>query len=203
MFSFKKIFIISLLTFMFIMPAGAETLQGEISFTWDKLSQSERDDDIANIKDKIFLNKINFEYDKKEFKKSYKKFFKDKNYKENMFHAGNGKSDLGDRIVVPFYFKKILYGYGLIYKNDLKHCYYYSALGGLFIVEIFEKDYNDYPVVSYHYNKSGKMVGTVYAKSSADDYIYAPDGRFIGRWYKENFYGKEGNVKMTRILPEN
>ena len=52
MFSLKKLFIFGLLTFMFIMPTSAETLHGEVNFTWDKLSQSERDDDIANIKDK-------------------------------------------------------------------------------------------------------------------------------------------------------
>ena len=98
--------------------------------------------------------------------------------------------------------KKLLYGYGVVYKNDLTHCYYYNALGRLFVVEKFNKNYNEYPVVSYQYDKKGKLKTAVYALGAFDEYVYNPKGIFLGRWYKENYYNSRGNIVITRILPE-
>lgn len=191
------------IVFVFIamsFPLMAETIEGQVNFTWDKLSQTERNLDIAQIKEKIFTENIVYEYDKEVFKKELVDYKKDSNYKMNIIAAKLGKTNLLNRVIVPFYAKKILYGYGVIQKSDLKRCYYYTALGGLFIVEIFEKNYNDYPVVSYQYDTKGRLTSVVYSLSEFDEYMYSADGIFLGRWYKENYYNFKGKVMMTRVL---
>lgn len=183
--------------------SAANTIKGEVSFNWDKLTQTERDNDILAVKNKVFTENVIYSYDSAEFEKKYALYKKDASYKANMVLAKLGKNDLDDRVLVPFYLKKLLYGYGIIYKSDLKHCYYYSALGGLFIVEIFQHDYNKYPVISYQYDKKGRLTSAVYSVSDIDEYVYALNGTFLGRWYKENYYNANGKVIMTRVLPKN
>lgn len=180
----------------------AETLEGKVDFTWDKLTQTERNNDILNIKEKIFTDNIIYAYEKEAFQKEISEIKKDSNYKMNIIAAKIGKTNLSDRIIVPFYAKKLLYGYGLIFRKDLKRCYYYNALGGLFVIENFEKNYNDYPVASYQYNTKGKLTSVVYSLSEVDEYMYSADGIFLGRWYKENYYNYKGKVMMTRVMPE-
>ena len=182
---------------------AAEAVKGEVSFNWDKLSQTERDNDILAVKNKIFTKDVVYSYDSNEFEQKYSAYKKDASYKANMLLAKLGKTDLEDRILVPFYVKKLLYGYGIIYKSDLKRCYYYTALGGLFNIEIFQNDYNKYPVVSYQYDKKGRLNSAVYSVSDIDEYMYAVNGTFVGRWYKENYYNSKGKVIMTRTLPQN
>lgn len=196
------IFLLSIFCGLNFSVLATEKIEGSTSFTWDKLTQTERDTDIQTIRKKIFTGNVVYSYDKDVFEKKYADFKKDYNYKENMIYAKIGFNNLEDRIIVPFYWKKLLYGYGIIYKKDLKHCYYYTALGSLFTIEIFERSYDKYPVVSYQYNKKGRLTSGVYSLSDFDEYMYNPSGIFLGRWYKENYYNAKGKIVMSRILPE-
>ena len=200
----KTLKIFFLLVFMLVCQSNlsAETLSAGISFTWDKITQEERDNNIVEVRQKVITDDILLNFDKDVFEEKYANFKKDNTYKENVIAAKLGFTDQEDKILVPFYVKKYLYGYGVIYKNDLTHCYYYNALGRLFVVEKFDKNYNEYPVVSYQYDKKGKLKAAVYAQDEYDEYVYNPKGIFLGRWYKEHYYNSRGNIVITRILPE-
>lgn len=183
------------------MPISAKTLKGSVSLDWDGLSQTEITQDIENVRGIVFSKELS-DFDKQEFKNQIKPHKKDKNKVENYMLASSGGGELSDKIIVPFFYKKYLYAYGIIYKNDLKTCYYYNAFGGLYQIEYLEKDYGTFPVVSYQYNKKGALSAAVYNISDVDQYMYKTDKKFAGRWYKENYYNGSGKVIMTRTLPE-
>ena len=149
----------------------AKTLKGGVSLSWDNLTQTEITQDIENVRGIIFNDKEISDKDRKELKAELKPFKKDKKLVENYMFASSGGGELSDKIIVPFFYKKYLYAYGIIYKNDLRTCYYYTALGGLRYVEYFEKDYGNYPVVSYQYQKNGEFKAAVYNISEVDQYM--------------------------------
>ena len=188
---------------MLMFSADAKTLRGCISLEWDNLSQTEITEDIDNVRGKIFDNGEILNKNKKEFKRQTKPFKRDVQYKEDYLFAESGGGELSDKIVVPFYYKKYIYAYGVIYKNDLKTCYYYNALGYLFTIENFEKNYGEFPVVSYQYKTNGVVAAVVYNISDVDQYMYNSDKAFIGRWFGEKYYNGNGKVVMTRTLPKN
>lgn len=185
-----------------ILPISAKTLKGGVSLAWDNLTQTEITEDINNVRRLIFDGKEISDKDKKEFKKIISPFRKDADRKTNLSIAAAGGGELSDKIVVPFYWKKYLLAYGIIYKKDLKTCYYYSALGGLFSIEYLEKDYGEFPVTSYQYKTSGVLTAVVYNISEVDQYMYKPDKTFTGRWFEENYYNGRGKITMTRTLPQ-
>ena len=74
----------------------------------------------------------------------------------------------------------------------------YDALGNLFNIEIFEKPYNEYPLVSKQYDKNGKLNAVIYKKGNADEFVYNADGKFLGRWYINNYYNRNGKIIMKR-----
>ena len=184
------------------LPADAKTLKGGVSLSWDNLTQTEITRDIEKVRELIFGGGEIANKDKKELKAELQEYKKDKNRVENYMFASSGGGELSDKIVVPFFYKKYLYAYGIIYKNDLKTCYYYTALGGLYYVEYFEKDYGNYPVVSHQYKKNGSFNAAVYNISDVDQYMYKKNSKFIGRWLNENYYDEHGKVVMTRTLPK-
>lgn len=198
----KKILSIFIFIMSFcIFPAFSEPLQGSVAFNWDKLTQTERDEDIQATASKVFTKDIVLEYDKDKFESDIKDFKRDKNFKDNILYAKQGITNIEDRILVPFFYKNILYAYGIIYRKDLKTCYYYTAMGGLFVVEKFAKKYNDFPVNSYQYTKTGILKSAVYNVDDFDQYMYTSSAAFVGRWYRENYYNARGKVIMTRTLP--
>ena len=198
----KKIIITILIYAFFILPVSSKTLKGGVSLAWDNLTQTEITEDINNVRRKIFDGKEISDKDKKDFKQRIKSFRKDSDRKSNLYYATAGGGELPDRIVVPFFYKKYLLAYGIIYKKDLRTCYYYNALGKLFSVEELEKDYGDFPVTSYQYKTNGTLEAVVYNISEVDQYMYKPDKTFTGRWFEENYYNGKGEVKVTRVLPQ-
>ena len=187
---------------MLVCPIYAKTLKGAVSLNWDNLTQTEITEDINNVRNQIFDGKEISNKNKKEFKNTINPFKKDTERETNLLLASSGGGELSDRIVVPFFYKKYLYAYGIIYKNDLKTCYYYNALGGLFSIEYFEKDYGEFPVTSYQYKTNGVLAAAVHNISEVDQYMYRADSSFIGRWLGENYYDGHGKVVMTRTLPQ-
>ncbi|MCR4880593.1 MAG: hypothetical protein K6A44_01390 [bacterium] len=198
----KKIVLTIMAAFVLLVPVSAKTLKATVSLSWDNLTQTEITQDIDAVRAKIFDGKDIQDKDKKEFKNEVKPYKKDRAYKENYLFAESGGGEVSDKIVVPFFYKKYIYAYGIIYKNDLKTCYYYTALGRLFTVEKFEKNYGEFPVTSYQYKTNGVLLAVVYNISDVDQYMYSKDSSFVGRWYKENYYNGNGKVVMTRTLPE-
>ncbi|MDD3593445.1 MAG: hypothetical protein PHX18_02340 [Candidatus Gastranaerophilales bacterium] len=195
------IFILFMFVYTPLMLANAAVLEGGVEFNWPKLTQNDRDLEIQNLKDRLFTDKLVRTMDKNYLKEKYNDFQKDPNYPMNMYYLKTGQTNLQDRLIAGFYMKKILYAYGVIYKKNPKHCYYYNAIGNLFSVEIFDKNYNDYPVSSAQYYMNGKLGSVVYAQSEYDEFVYNDKGKFLGRWYQDKYYNNKAKVIMTRELP--
>ena len=194
----KKFFLIFIFIFLFNFPAISLTLEGNAEFDWINLKQVQRDEQIAKIHSEIFNENLISKYDKKDFQKQYENFLKDRNFKQTRQLIKDGKKETQDKIITAFFAKKILYAYGIIYKSDLYHCYYYDALGNIFNIEVFEKPYNEYPLVSKQYDKNGKLNAVIYKKGEADEFVYNSRGNFLGRWYINNYYNRNGKIIMTR-----
>ena len=61
--------------------------------------------------------------------------------------------------------------------------------------------YGEYPEYPYHtiqYDISGKPISAIYFASKDCQYLYNPDGEFVGVWYKHNLYDKHSKVILTR-----
>ena len=194
---FRKILYI-LVLIIFSLPVSALTLEGSAEFDWIDLKQVQRDEQISKIHSEIFNEDLVKRYDKKEYRQRYKDFLKDTNFKQTRYEIMSGNKETQEKIINAFFAKKLLYAYGIIYKSDLYHCYYYDALGNLFNIEIFEKPYNEYPLVSKQYDKNGKLNAVIYKKGNADEFVYNADGKFLGRWYINNYYNRNGKIIMKR-----
>jgi hypothetical protein len=205
----KKLIRLLLISFIFLtLPVYSKSMdtlqetfapiQCEITFDWISKTQMQRDENIAKIRDLLFSEETVLKYNKKEFKSKYAQFFKDKNSKQNYIEILNGKKEDENKYYCGFYWRKFLVAYGLQYKNNMKNIYYYDAMGNLRWVDVFSCEYPQFPYWSYQYDKLGKLVAAYYYLSDYDQYIFNPDKKFKGRWYKENMYNSKAKVIMTR-----
>ena len=101
------------------------------------------------------------------------------------------------------FFKKfggdnVLYSYALQPKEDMKHAYYYSALGHLAYVDNISDNYPNFPYYSKQYRANGKLAGAIYFESRDMQYTYDPKGKFKGVWYKEKMYDINGKEILSR-----
>lgn len=191
-----------ILTFLALISISlsvcAQTIEGGVSFDWISKTQIQRDENIKQIHDILFSGETVKKYPKNELKKMYEPFLKDNNHLKNYEEIANGKTEDEKCKYSGFYWKNILVVYGIQYKNDLTHNYYYDAMGNLQFVDTFSPNYPNFPYYSYQYRINGQLVGKFYFLSAYDQYIYSPEGKFMGRWYKENMYNRNAKVIMTR-----
>lgn len=206
----KKIFI-ALFVMFFALPAFSEPvvnsplmedadkcLEAGITFDWPSKTQFQRNEEIKQIQNTIFNDKTVMRYSKKEFKKTYAEFIKQKDYL-NLYDAiSNGKKEDDDKYYCGFYLGKLLIAYGIQYKNNMKNIYYYDAMGSLRWVDVYSSNYPNLPYWSYQYYRDGKMVAAYYYVSTYDQYVFDPNKRFRGRWYKDKLYNSRAKVIMKR-----
>lgn len=184
---------------LFTLPGFAKTLNCEVTFDWISRTQLQRDENIKEIQNILFSTEPTLKYKKSDFKSKNKEFLKDKSYKTHYFYLKNGVSEDSEKKYSGFFIKeKLLYMYGIQYRNNLKNIYYYDTFGNLRYVDIFSDNYPKYPHYSLQYTTSGELIGTIYYVSRDDQYIFAPSKTFKGRWYKEKMYNKNAKVIMTR-----
>ncbi len=107
-----------------------------------------------------------------------------------------GEVELKDRTLAMF----SVGTYGVVYKNDPLHAYYYSNNGLLEYVDV--RTGVDYPYKSYQYDISGQLVNMGLRLSKAETYIYDKDGALIAHWIGQNGYDDRGRVIMTRKFLE-
>lgn len=120
----------------------------------------------------------------------------DEHHKQNLNNILKGQLELQDRTLANFSDGT----YGVIYKDDLLHVWYYDASGTLTYIE--EKDSLIYPYKSYKYNLSGKLVNMGLRVSKGETFIYNPEGKLIAHWVNSNGYDENGNIIMTRKYSE-
>lgn len=200
----KKLIVLFIFT-LFALPVYSNTteefikpIEGGVTFDWISKTQLQRDENINDIRDVLFSNNTTMKYTGKEFKEKFSSFLKNSNYLNDYDEIADGKKEDKDKYYCGFFWKKILFAYGVQYKNNLNNIYYYDALGNLKWIDIFSSDYPKFPYWSYQYNINGKLVAAYYYLSGYDQYVFTPDKKFKGRWYKENLYDRKAKIVMTR-----
>ena len=207
----KKV-IISIVLIFFALPGickvsedkkpNAEKLttviEGGVTFDWITKTQIERDENIEKIRNVIFNENTVFKYSKNDFKEKYSQYFKNKNFLTDYEEVLNGKTEDNEKYYCGFYWKKILVAYGIQFKNNPHHVFYYDCMGNLRWIDSFSENYPNFPYWAYQYDKSGKLAAAFYFVSSYDQYAYSERKKFRGRWYKDKLYNRRAKVVMTR-----
>lgn len=179
-------------------PTQTLTLTGEASFDWLDMSQIERDTIIENYKKIIFGDDTIFKYKKKEFRAQYKDFLKDGNNKTHYIEASNGIIETKDYKLGGFFSGRVLISYAIQYKSNPKTAYYYDAFGHLKYVDVISDNYPNFPYWSKQYKSNGEMISAIYFVSHDMQYMYEPDGKFQGVWFKDKRYTRNAKQDLTR-----
>jgi hypothetical protein len=177
-------------------------IEASVQFDWINMEQAQRDAKIKYFHEKLFGDGSVANMSRKEFRKTYKDYLKDKNYKTHYRLITNGVQETKEFNMSGFFRKyksqSILYSYALQPKEDLKHIYYYSAMGTLAYIDDLEGDYPNFPYISRQYRANGKLAGVIYFEDTDLQYVYKPNGKFRGLWYKEKMLDEKGKEIMTR-----
>lgn len=120
----------------------------------------------------------------------------DINNNENLSALLKGQVELKDRELALF----SIGTYGVVYKEDKLHAYYYSNSGVLEYVDF--RSGSEYPYKSYQYDIAGNLVNMGLRVSKREAYIYSPDGKLIAHWVGAYGYDERGNIIMTRKFIE-
>lgn len=209
----KKIFVLIILL-LFINPAFAQetetidtpsieqeqttVLEGNIEFDWIDITQVERDVIIQNYEAILFDKDTVLKYNKKEFKKEYRDFAKDPDYKRHYMLVYNNVKETDKENLCGFYKGNLLISYAVQYKSDLRSVYYYDALGKLRYIDKMSENYPNFPYSSKQYRANGKLVSAIYFISHDIQYMYNDDQSFKGVWYKDKMFNNKAKQILTR-----
>lgn len=186
----------------FDQAAQQETTQtplvANIVFDWLDINQVERDAVIAKYKAELFKDDTVYKYNKKEFRKDYKDFLKDSDYKRHYMLVSNDVKETNDENLCGFFRRNVLISYAIQYKNDLRTVYYYNAFGKLIYVDKFSENYPNFPYMSKQYRANGTLVSAIYFMSHDMQYMYNKDQSFKGAWYKNKMYDNRAKQVLTR-----
>lgn len=171
-----------------------QSIQGGIEFDWIKIEQHKRNELIESYRNAVMNHGPDLAFSKDAINSR----LKDSDAYNNCAKVKAGIEQDESRIMVGFYKGKLLYAYGIIEKSNPRNAYYYDTLGKLRYVDFLEKDYNEYPYVSIQYATSGRVVARVYNLDKYDQFMYSEEGKFLGRWYQNKLYNRNGHVTMAR-----
>ena len=197
----KKIFIIFTILLLSELCVNAnynDIYIADIQYDWINKTDVEKEAIISEVRDIIFEDGNLIK--QKNFKDGLKDYLKDKNHLENYYAASAGYKEYKGKNLSAFYYKKQkhIYMYAIQFKKDITKSYYYDALGNLKYVDFIYGEYPEYPYYSIQYRISGKPVSAIYFVSKDCQYLFDPDGEFVGLWYKHNLYDKQSKVILTR-----
>ena len=196
--SLKYIFASFLLSQCLAFANYNDIYVADIQYDWINKSEVEKEAIISEVHDIIFEEG---EFTKQDdFKKQFKDLLKDKRHWDHYYAASAGYKEFEDKNISAFYYKKQkhIYMYAIQFKKDITKSYYYDALGNLKYIDFIYGEYPEYPYYSVQYRISGKPVSAIYFVSKDCQYLYNPDGEFVGLWYKHNLYNKHSKVILTR-----
>ncbi len=172
-----KKFLLIILTLFWALPVSALILQGNAEIN-------------AEIAREETFNNVNYSLGSNEFKD----FWTDPNHLANYSAMKAGNNKLADRYLAWFSDGT----YGVRYKNDPYHNYYYDQNGKLFKVDVLNKPFNVYPHSSVAYNKYGVFKNATYVVSKYEQYLYDSNKKLMGHWVDNACYDNAGNVLMLR-----
>lgn len=191
--------IIFLLSLQNVLAEDNVKLQGNVSFDWVSKTQLERDKNINDVKNIIYKDDIVKKYNKKPFRAQYSEFLKDSKYKEHYIAVVNRVKENNTERMSGFFTKngKILYAYGIQYKNNMKEVYYYNTFGTLIYIDKYSSNYPEFPYYTHQYNSKGELVGSIYFTQYDTQYVFK-NGKFKGIWYKNTMFNSKAKKIMTR-----
>lgn len=175
-----KILVFIIILAALVLPVSAETfLTGGVDYTVNSARQELLNNKPQKLDTKLVLLHIT-----------------DENNSENISALLKGMVELKDRTLASFSDGS----YGVIYRADAFHVWYYSSNGTLMYAE--EKDGLNYPYKSFKYTTNGKLENMGLRVSKGETFIFAPDGKLIAHWVNSNGYDENGNIIMTRKYSE-
>ena len=197
-----KNFIFIIFTFFLVQNATLANYNdifiADIQYDWINKSEIEKETIVSEIRDIIFEDGT---LPKQEnFREQFKDKLKDKSNREHYLAASAGYKEYKNYNLAAFYYKKQkhIYMYALQDKKDVSKSFYYDAFGKLRYVDFNFGEYPEYPYYTIQYNISGKPISAIYNVSKDNQYLYEPDGKFKGVWYKHNLYDGNSKVILTR-----
>jgi hypothetical protein len=171
----------------------------EVAFDWFEIQSDDKAKRINEYREIIFGENSKINLSKEEFKKELSKYKKDTNFKHHYMLANNGVTEDEDAKYNPFYYKNgTLVIYAIMYNNDIHHALYYNPYGKLYYVDITSDNYPNYPYYSIQYDRKGNLKSAIYFASHDIQYMFNPQKEFIGIWYKDKMYNKDGKQISTR-----
>lgn len=90
--------------------------------------------------------------------------------------------------------------YAVMYYENPKNTYYYSANGDLLYTEV--KTDARYPYKAFKYNSNGKLVNRSLKASPNETFIFSVSGKLLAHWVGEKCFDENNNVIMTRRIYE-
>ena len=178
-----------------------KVLEASIEFDWVNMLQLQRDEKIEYYHN-ILFGSDNLSINKKDFRTQYKDFKKDNQAKTHYRLINGGltetETDNMSGFFKEFHGENILLAYAIQPKNDIRHVYYYSAMGRLAYVDMISDNYPNFPYHSRQYRANGKLAGLIYFETKDLQYVYEPNGSFKGVWYKDKMFDRNGKEIMTR-----
>ncbi len=130
----------------------------------------------------------------------YRDYLKDKDYRENIeliekhIHLVEGI-----RTICPFYLRKSLLSYAIVYLNEPNKVYYYNILGNLIKFDIIEK--NSYPRRTFGYSRYGNLINVAFEADKDEQFIYDKNGKLIAHWLGEKMIDEKSKFfKITRMV---
>ncbi len=132
----------------------------------------------------------------------YKDYLKDKDYKENLdliekkIYIVKNK-----RTICPFYFKKTLLAYAIVYVDMPNRVFYYNILGNLVKFDITEN--NDFPRKTFGYSRYGNLINVAFEADKDEQFIYDKNGKLIAHWSGNIMIDEKTKFfKITRMQNE-
>ncbi len=195
----KKILLIfAIIIFGMSSYAQDAVIQGGVTFDWLTITQEQRDTAVEHFKSIVFTDSKG-DMKKKEFREKYADFLKDPDFKRHYMLASEGFTETDEYNICAFNTRGgLLLIYAIQYKNNLRNTYYYDALGHLRYVDETSENYPNFPYYTRQYRSNGSMVSAVYVESKDVQYIYEPDGKFKGIWYKDKMFNQKAKQILTR-----
>ena len=196
----KKIFILwAIIVFGATTFAADDTvLQGGVTFDWLTITQEQRDNAVEYFKDIVFENSQG-NIKKSKFQAKYANFLKDKDYKKHYLLASEGFTETDKYNICAFATRGgVLLIYAIQYKDNLKNTYYYDAFGNLRYLDETSNNYPNFPYYTRQYRINGSLASAVYVDSKDVQYVFEPDGKFKGVWYKDKMFNQNSKQILTR-----
>ena len=132
----------------------------------------------------------------------FRDYLKDINYEENLELIEKKVYLLeGKRSICPFYLRKSLLSYAIVYLNEPDRVYYYNVLGNLVKFDIIEN--KTYPRRTFGYSRYGNLVSVAFEVDGDEQFIYDKKGNLIAHWSGSNMVDEKTRFfKITRITKE-